>query len=120
MPGSLLLGSSLLVQVQLNTALSSLALVMHVCILGLLSAIPGQPSDGTAQGTLDAVTDALSKVVQLSLCLCPLSFEVLFAALLFEVLAPNETADGLFGGSQSLVPLALGALAAVFGGHARG
>jgi len=111
----MLSGRSLLVQIELHATLSALALVMHVRISLLLCPISRERCRSSADRTLHSVTDALSQVGQLSLCLLSLALSVLLSPLLLDALIPDEVAQRFFRRADGLVPLALSAVAAVFG-----
>jgi hypothetical protein len=49
-----------------------------------------------------------------------LALQVLLPALALQALIAQQVAEGLFAGAEGLVPRALGAVGAVFGGGARG
>lgn len=99
-----LLSGSLLVQVQLDSTLSRLALVVHVLIFGLLSAVTCQGGHRTTDGTLSTITDTLSEIGQLTLSFLSLTLEVLIATLLLEALAADEVTDSLLSTANGLIP----------------
>jgi hypothetical protein len=111
------LSGSLLVHVQFNTALSGLALVMHFVVSGLLSAVAGQGSHSTANSTLSTITDTLSEIAQLAFGFLSLTLEVLFTALLLEIFAADNVAEGFLCAANGLIPLTLASVLAV---HCRG
>lgn len=123
----------------LSTTLLSLARVVHILVVLLASLVPSQAGNSTANGTLDAVSNAGGIVVQLALGLLLLSFEVLLATLLLKVLQcvsevsngavnndpissylrADEATNSLLSGADSLVPRTAGTVGIVLG-HARG
>lgn len=112
---SLVLSSGLLVQVKFHSTLSRLSLIMHIGISCLLGPVTSQCSSSATGSSLDTFADTFSIIAQLALGLLPLALEVLFATLLFEVLVAKQVTNGFFGAANGLVPLALSAVAVVFG-----
>lgn len=109
-----MIGPSYLVKLNLNTTLSALPFVMHVVVLGLGSSITSEPGNTSTHSALNAVTDALSQICQLTLSFQALSLQVLIATLLLEALIADETANSLLCAASSLVPFALSTIVAVF------
>lgn len=68
----------------LSTTLLGLAGVVLLLVLSLSSRVAGDTGDSAAHGSRDAVCDAGTEVVELSLGLLLLALEVLLAALALE------------------------------------
>ena len=105
----------LLDNISLSTALTDLALIMLVAVLLLLLAVTRDSSANGAQGTLSAVLDTLTPVLELTLSFLLLSSGVLLGTTATEALVADEVANGFLGRTDSLVPLASGAVLVVLG-----
>lgn len=82
--------------------------------LGLLRIVARQSRNRTANRPTDAILHSLSKIRQLALRLLALALLVLANALLLEALGADEPANGLFQGTDVLVPAAGAAVRIVF------
>ena len=114
----LLLRLGLLLELCLNTALRSLALVVLSFIRSLGLLVTSQAGKGTTDGASNAVADTVSKIGNLTLGFLALALLVLSDALLLETLCAEETSNCLLSSTDSLVP---GSFSAVrrFGGDTR-
>lgn len=110
--------ASLRLDVRLGTALAGLALIVNLAVFFLLGTVTGDGSANAAQGSLRAVRVALAQVLQLALGLLGLAALVLLRARLTQVLASDHITGELFGGTDSLVPFAGGAVLVVLHGGA--
>lgn len=88
---------------------------MLVPVLLLLSAVTSNSSTDSTKGTLSAVPESLTPILELALGFLLLTSGVLLLAGLAEVLVPDHVANGLLGGAEGLVPGSVGALLVVFG-----
>ena len=105
----------MLLHINLSTPLLNLALIMDLSPLCLLSAIASSSSSDLSNTTLETIGSALTEVLQLSLSLCTLATQVLIFTFLAQVLVPDQVAQGLLRGTDSLIPGASGALLTVLG-----
>lgn len=76
----------MLFQVQFNTTLSGLSFVMLVGIFGLGLTVTSKTGDSTSDRSTDTITDSLTQVRELTLSFLALTLEILFSALLLEIL----------------------------------
>lgn len=106
---------SLLIHISLSTTLTDLALIMLVTVLLLLSTVTSNSSTDRTKRTLGTVLDSLTPVLELALGFLFLACGILLFAGLAQVLVTDQVADGFFGGAESLVPGAVGALGVVLG-----
>lgn len=111
---SLLLSLGLLLEIYLYASLARLAFIMLVSVLCLALTVTRKTSNSTTEGTSDAITNTLAKIVQLSFRLLLLACAVLLTSLLLESLAANQIPEGFLAGSDGLVPGALSTVGVVF------
>ena len=107
------LGLCLLVQIELNTSLSCLSLIMLGSIHLLRCAISGQACHCSAKCALSPVTNPFSKIRELSPRLLALAGKVLFSTCLLQVLVAEEASYGFFGAADCLVPTTLRSVSVV-------
>ena len=107
------LGISLLLQVELDTALASLAVVVLQMSLLLRFRVARQACDSAAYGAMDTIADALTEIADLALGLLRLAVLVLLDALLLERFRADEAAEHLLAAADGLVPVALRAVGVV-------
>lgn len=104
---------SLLADLALNTPLQSLALVVLQFPALLLGLIASETGKGASDSAADTVADALAEIVDLTLCLLALSCGILLLAVLAHALEAERATDGLFAGTDGLVPRASAAVGVV-------
>lgn len=99
-----LLRLSLLANLTLNTPLQRLPLIMLQLPPLLLRFVTSKTRQRAANSATNAVTDALSKVADLSLCLLGLAVGILLFAGLAHAFEAERAAQSFLAGADGLVP----------------
>lgn len=77
--------------------------MLSLCLV-LLSLVPRQTRNRTANRASHTVLDTLAEICELTLGLLSLAFLVLVGALLLQRLRANKAADELLAGTNGLIP----------------
>lgn len=108
----------LLLQLGLNTTLTSLSLIVHILPLLLAILVTKDSRANSAHSATGTISHTLTQIRELALGLLGLSVGILLYSGLTQVLVSDQVANGLLGGADGLVPGSRGAVLVVADGGA--